>query len=77
MRRISVECYAGQRGDERPRRVTINGQKHVVARLLSEAVEQSLGSKEDTRHYKILTEDGLVLDVVRTNDGEWYLESER
>ncbi|HEY3134810.1 MAG TPA: hypothetical protein VGL29_02050 [Blastocatellia bacterium] len=74
MRRISVECYAGHRADERPRRVAINGQKHVVARLLSESVEQSLGSKDDTRHYRILTEDGLVLDILHAGDGEWYLE---
>ena len=76
MRRISVECYAGGRADERPRRVTIDGRWHVIARLLSESVEQSPDGQQRTQHYEVLTENGTVLNVARTSDGEWYLVAE-
>ena len=53
----------------------IDGREHVVARLLSESVEQSPDGQEHTRHYKVLTESGLALEVLRSSDGKWYLES--
>jgi hypothetical protein len=53
----------------------IDGREHIVARLISESVEQSPDSQEHTRHYKVLTETGLALEVLRSSDGKWYLES--
>ena len=38
---VQVECYAGSRADERPRRVRIEGRQYRVARLLSSSIEQS------------------------------------
>lgn len=73
---ITVECYAGARADERPIRVTIGGRQHLVARLLGESVEESLVTKEQTRRYRVLTNEGLVLEILRDGDGAWYLESE-
>jgi hypothetical protein len=72
---IRVECYAGGRSDERPRRVTIENRVYVVARLLAESVEVSLITEAQTRRYKVLTEEGLVLEVVRSSDGAWHLVS--
>jgi len=46
-----------------------------VARLLAESIEESLASNQQTRRYKVLTEDGLVLEVVRSSDGAWRLVS--
>ena len=74
---IDVECYAGGRADERPRRVIARGRKHVVARLIEATIEESVVSKERSHRYKVLTEEGLVLEVVREGDGKWYLVSER
>ena len=70
---IRVEFYAGSRGDERPRRVTIDGRKHVVARLLAESVEESAVTKARTRRYRVLTSEGMVLEILCTADGEWFL----
>ena len=72
---IQVECYAGGRSDEHPRRVTIENRVYVVARLLAESVEESLAPNQQTRRYKVLTEEGLVLEVVRSSDGTWHLVS--
>ena len=46
-----------------------------MARLLGESVEETLGSNQQTRRYKVLTEEGLVLEVVRSSDGAWHLVS--
>lgn len=73
---IRVECYAGGRADERPRRILIGGRQHVVARLLCESVKESLVEKERTHRYVILTNEGLVLEILRNSDGAWYLQSE-
>jgi hypothetical protein len=72
---ISVECYAGGRADERPRRLTIDGREHTVVRLLEESVEESPDTREQTRRYKVLTDEGLILGIQRASDGAWYLNS--
>ena len=74
LRPIIVECYAGSRADETPRRISVDGRAHVVARLLAESVERPLGLDQQ-RRYKVLTDEGLVLEVVRSSDGAWRLVS--
>jgi hypothetical protein len=76
LRSVRVECYAGGRADETPRRITVDGREHVVARLLAESVEELSGSNKHTRRYKVQTEDGLVLEVVHTSDDGWRLASQ-
>lgn len=73
--RISVECYAGARADERPRRIRIGGREHLVARLLGESVEETVSGKARTRRFKVLTAEGLVFEVLHASDGDWYLQS--
>ena len=75
LRAVRVECYDGGRADETPRRIGIDGREHVVARLLAESVEESTASNQQSRRYKVLTEEGLVLEVVRSSDGAWRLVS--
>jgi hypothetical protein len=77
LRRVQVECYAGGRADERPRRVRVDEREHVISRLLGSSVEGSLESKEFIYRYRVLTVEGLVLDLVRTSPAEWYLQSVR
>jgi len=71
---IQVECYAGSRADERPRRVLIEGRPYRVARLLSSSIEQSLADTAPTRRFRVITEDGWQLDLICTADGDWFLE---
>lgn len=75
LKRVQVESYAGSRADERPRRVIIEGRKHVVARLLHHSIEEHLSGNEQTDRYKVLTVEGVVLELIRAADGEWFLES--
>lgn len=75
LNRISVECYAGVRADERPRRITISGREHLVARLLGESVEETVSGREQTRRFKVLTGEGLILEILHASDGVWYIES--
>lgn len=72
---VQVECYAGSRADERPRRVRIEGREYIVARLLSSSIEQSLiANAPPARRFRVITEDGWQLDLVCTADGDWFLE---
>lgn len=75
-RMIRVECYAGGRADETPRRIVFDGREHVVARLLAESLEESPESNQHTRRYKVLTDDELVVEVARLSDGTWRLVSQ-
>ena len=72
---MEVECYSGGRADETPRRIIFDDAVHVVARLLSESVEQSDATKKETRRYKVLTDQGEVLEIVRSPEGTWRLVS--
>ena len=71
---VQVECYAGSRADERPRRVYIEGRRHTVARLLSSSTEQAQAATVRVRRFRVVTEDGWRLDLVRTAEGDWFLE---
>jgi hypothetical protein len=73
-RLIKVECYAGAHADETPRRVTVDGRKHTVARLLKESIEESPRAREQTHRYTIQTIDGMIFEILRSSDGNWYLD---
>jgi len=75
LRPIRVECYAGGRADETPRRISFDGREYAVARLLAESIEESVESNQQTRRYRVLTDEGLVFEVVRSSDGVWSLVS--
>lgn len=75
MRTIRVECYSGSRADESPRRIIIEGRRHEVSRVLDSSVEESGQSRERTHRYRVLTGDGLLIEIRRTESGEWFLES--
>ena len=52
--KIEVECYAGYRGDETPRRILFDGRAVAVV----EVIDQWLGS--DHRYFKILGSDNAT-----------------
>jgi hypothetical protein len=70
---IEVECYSGGRSDERPRRLKIQGEMLVVAQLLSESIEENAESKRRCHRYRVVTTDGLTLDLLRDDNDCWYL----
>jgi hypothetical protein len=53
--------------------VIIDGREHLVARLLEETLDESSDSKAQRRRFKVLTDEGIVLDVIRSGDGSWYM----
>jgi hypothetical protein len=71
---IEVECYAGSRADERPRRVFVEGHEHRVVRLISSSIEQPLATATLLHRFRVITEEGLHLDLIRTADGNWFIE---
>jgi hypothetical protein len=71
--RIKVECYAGGRADERPRRVILGDRVHTIARLIESSIEESARSRDRIHRFRVMTEDGIVLDILRDERGEWYI----
>jgi len=65
---IRVECYAGHRGDETPRRFFL-GERPVE---VSEIIDRWLG--EDHRYFKVRSADGTVY-ILRHDErgGDWEL----
>lgn len=76
-RAVEVECYAGGRADERPRRVRVGKREYRVAQLLSTSLEEACATKAQVRGYRVLTEDEWILDLTCTSDGHWTLEGKR
>jgi len=76
LRPVDVECYSGSRADERPRIIRTGGREYVVMKLLGESVEESFVGKSRRRRYKVLTREGLALNLIRAEDGDWFLEEE-
>ena len=59
--RISVECYAGDRGDQEPRAFTLAGRRFEVREILDRWLAPS------HRYFKVRVDDGR--DFVLRHDG--------
>ena len=65
---VKVECYAGYRGEESPRRFTVAGRKVEVVTI--EAQWREPGS----RVFRVRGDDGRVLSLRQSeSSGEWEL----
>lgn len=73
---VEVECYAGNRADERPRRVLIEGREHRVDKLIASSIEESVTRSGQSYRYTVLTEGGTRLELLRTSEGAWFLVAE-
>ena len=72
---IEVECYSGGRADERPRRVVIDGREYLIARLLGTTIEERSDSRERVQRFRVLTDSGSIIELVRESDSSWRLVS--
>ena len=71
---LEVECYAGQKADERPVRFRLHGHPYVV----EEVVDQWCGP--DSISYKVRADDGnfyILRQRTSTPEGAWDLVSFR
>jgi hypothetical protein len=65
--KIHVECYAGYRGDETPRRFKAGGRQFEIIKVITRC------QTPDARFFKIRCDDENVYKL--KHDGEnWYLE---
>ena len=69
---LQVECYAGHRGDEKPRMLLIDERKIFV----EEVLDSWLGP--DHRYFKLKGDDGEVYIIRQdTTSGTWELTPKR
>ena len=74
-RKVAVTTYAGYRSAERPVSFVLEGEKIVIAEVLSRWVEQDAEDKRQRRCFRVKGDDGFtyLLSYVEQT-GEWYLE---
>ena len=72
---VRVECYAGGRGDEEPRRVVIGQLGRAVVEVLTRSVEEAAGDPGRTRRrFRVRLEDGAVVWLVHdVLDDRWQV----
>ena len=63
--RVSVECYAGYRGDETPRRLRLGDHAAEVTEVLDRWLEP------DHRCLKVRTAEGIYILRNDVTSGEW------
>jgi hypothetical protein len=72
--KLEVECYSGQKADERPVRFRLDGHEYLV----EEVLDQWYGSQDI--FFKVRADDGnlyILRQETSTPDGPWHLESFR
>jgi hypothetical protein len=69
--KIKVDCYAGYRGDEEPRRFTWDGKTLAVAEILDRWLDP------DHRYFKVRVDDAVYILRHDTNSGDWELKPPR
>ena len=69
--KITVQCYAGRKADERPVRFRLGDRDFLV----EEVVDQWYGP--DDVFFKVRADDGNLYILRRNEMGEWSLESFR
>jgi len=64
-----VECYAGYRGEEEPRRFALGGRTMEIAEILDRWLDPN------HRYFKVRADDdGIYLLRHDTNSGDWELD---
>jgi hypothetical protein len=71
---VLVECYAGSKAFERPRRILIDGLSHEVIRAAPLSVEEDAASRLLRHRFEVLIQDGRRFVLIRQGD-QWFLET--
>jgi len=72
--RVLVECYAGSKAFERPRRIVIDSVVHEAVEATALSVEEEVASRVRRHRFEVLIDDGRKLLLVRQGD-QWFLET--
>ena len=71
---VFVECYAGSKAFERPRRILMDGLTHEVIRVTASSIEEDAASRLRRHRFEVLIQDGRMLVLIRQGD-HWFLET--
>jgi hypothetical protein len=71
---VKVECYSGSRADESPRRLTMGGASREIVRILDRAAVHDAVYGAESRHYRVLLDNGDVVDLSQSVTGDWDAE---
>ena len=66
-----VECYAGYRGEESPRAVTLCGVRFPVSAILSRRRFLDAATRRTVEIYECRLEAGWTISLERSDDNSW------
>ena len=74
-RKVVVTAYEGYRSGEQPRSFVLEGEKIVVAEIISQWLEEKAEDKQQKRCFRVKGDDGFtyLLSYIEQT-GEWHLE---
>ena len=74
IRKIEVSCYAGHRGDEKPRSFLLEGERIEVVSIIREWIEESGDGRARRRFFRIRGSDGFEHTLSRDEEtSSWFL----
>jgi len=71
---VSVECYAGSKAFERPRRFLLDGLTQRIIMATDCSVEEDAISRVRRHRFEVLIEDGRRFVLIRHGD-QWFIET--
>lgn len=71
---VLVECYAGSKAFERPRRIVMEGSTHEIIRSTASSLEEDAASRLRRHRFEVLIENGRRVVLIRQGD-QWFLET--
>jgi hypothetical protein len=72
---VSVECYAGHKGEETPRAVVIDGKKLEVVAVLSRERALDVSTGLTRQAWRCRLDDGRIVTVELIEGGAWRLST--
>ena len=73
-RKIEVACYAGHKGDERPKSFLLNGETIEVTSIVREWVEEDRENRKRKRFFTVKGNDGYTYTLCYDEDASaWFL----
>jgi hypothetical protein len=71
---VVVECYAGSKAFERPRRILLGELVHEITETIASSVHEDAASRQRCHRFEVLIADGRRLSLMRLGD-QWFMET--
>ena len=76
-KKVSVIAYSGYRGEETPKKFTLNGKEIEVVEILNRWIEEGSVNRSTKRFFRVKGGDGSIHNIYYAEEKlEWFLKTE-